>query len=268
MTLTVILAIAGPVFAQGDRGSDAEPIFHPFAFGFSGGDSAAPDTEAYDLRIPASFKVFEADDDDWGLRLRLVVYAGIYDFTVEDTFDFNYRFQSLAATPGVEFLVPVGRGWILKPFGEIGYGRDFDNALSYGVWSFGMRTIATWPVKNWGLSLGTKVQYLSTFTSTVAELDAYGEVMLGLDARRRLPFTIGGHQGDISGYYIRRQYFDALIAREETEPLEIRYNNEIGFTFGTTPSVRLWFIKLPRIGLGYRFGPNIKGWRLNFGFPF
>jgi hypothetical protein len=145
VTFIAALTIAVPTYGQ----NADEPTYHPFAFGFAGGDSATLDTKVYDLRIPASFKIFSADNDDWGLRLRIVLYAGIYDFTVENAIDFNYKFSSLAGTPGVEFLVPVGGGWILKPFAEIGYGRDFDNSLDFGVWSVGIRTIATWPVKEW-----------------------------------------------------------------------------------------------------------------------
>jgi hypothetical protein len=264
VTLVATLAIAAPAFGQGEE----TPTFHPFAFGFTGGDSATPDTKIYDLRIPASFKIFTSDDDDWGLRLRLVLYAGVYDFTVEEAVDLDFRFQSLAATPGVEFLVPVGKGWILKPFAEVGYGRDFDNNLGFGVWSLGMRTIATWPVKKWHLSFGTKFQYLSTIMSDFELAEEFGEIRLGFDARHPLPFTINGNQADLSSFYIRRQYIDAFVDREDVEPLEIQYTNEIGLTFGTTPKTKLWFFHLPRIGLGYRWGPNIKGFRLNFGFPF
>jgi hypothetical protein len=258
------MAIAVPGFGQ--EAGDQTP--HPIVFGIWGGDSPVAETEVLDLRIPASFKVFTSDRDDWGLRVRFVLYAGIYDFTLDEAIDLDLRFQSLAATPGVEFLVPVGKGWILKPFAEIGYGHDFDNSLDFGVWSIGMRTIVTWPVKTWYLSFGTKFQYLSTFTSDLAFADDYGEIRLGFDARHPLPFTISGNQADISGYYIRRQWVDAFIADEGTEPLEILYTNEFGFTFGTTPKVKLWFIPLPRIGLGYRWGPHIRGIRLNFGFPF
>jgi hypothetical protein len=256
--------LALPASAQDGDGSAS----HPFALGLWGGDSAAPETEVVDFRIPASFKVFTSNRDDWGLRVRLVLYGGVYDFTIDEAVDFDLRFQSFAATPGVEFLIPVGRGWILKPFAEIGYGRDFDNALSFGVWSVGMRTIATWPVETWELSFGTKIQYLSTFTSDIAVEDDYGEIRLGFDARHPLGFTIGGNRADLSGYYIRRQYVDAFIERDNGEPLEICYTNEFGFTFGATPKIKLWVVPLPRIGLGYRFGPNIRGWRINFGFPF
>jgi len=268
VAISAILTVAGPVFGQSDGGSDAGPALHPFAFGFSGGDSATPDTQVYDLRIPASFKIFSSDDDNWGLRLRFVLYAGIYDFTAEEAMDLDLRFQTLAATPGVEFLLPVGRGWILKPFAEIGYGRDFDNALDYGVWSVGMRTIATWPVKKFHLSFGTKFQYLSTIAADIELSDEFGEIQLGFDARHPLPFTIAGSQGDLSFFFIRRQYIDAFIDRENQDPLEILHTNELGFTFGTTPKIKLWFASLPRIGLGYRWGPNARGVRLNFGFPF
>jgi hypothetical protein len=264
MLVVVILTCVIPASAQ--DGSDTTP--HPAAFGIWGGDSVTPNTEVYDIRIPASFKVFSSDEDNWGLRVRIVLYGGIYDFTVEEAIDLDLKFESLAATPGVEFLLPVGKGWILKPFAEIGYGRDFDNALSFGVWSVGLRTIVTWPAKKWDLSFGTKVQYLSTFTSDIAFADDYGELRLGFDARHPLPFTIAGNQGEISGYYIRRQWIDAFIAKEDFDPLEIRYTNELGFTFGTNPKIKLWFVKLPRIGLGYRFGPNVSGWRLTFNFPF
>jgi hypothetical protein len=264
VVLASILVVAVPAFGQDSGGQ----LVHPFAFGDAGGDPAIPGTDVYDLRIPMGFTLIKPDDEKWGLRLRLVAYAGIYDFTIEEAVDLDLRFQSFAATPGVEFLVPVGGGWILKPFAEIGYGRDFDNALDFGVWSVGMRTIVTWPVKNFHLSFGTKVQYLSTFTSDIAFDDDYGEIRLGFDARHPLPFTIGGNQGDISGYYIRRQYVDAFIERDKGDPLEIRHTNEVGFTFGTTPKVKLWFFRLPRIGLGYRWGPNVRGVRLNFGFPF
>ena len=263
-TLAALLTIVVPCFGQ-DTGNETP---HPTAFGVWGGDSPVAGTEVYDLRVPASFKVFTSDRDDWGLRVRLVLYAGIYDFDLDQAIDLDLRFQSLAATPGVEFLVPVGKGWILKPFAEIGYGHDFDNDLGFGVWSVGMRTIVTWPVSSWYLSFGTKFQYLSTFTADLAFADDYGEIRLGFDARHPLPFTIGGHQADISGYYIRRQWVDAFIAKEDVDPLEIKHTNELGFTFGTTPRVKLWFIPLPRIGLGYRWGPNLKGIRLNFGFPF
>lgn len=267
LLLAILPSFAPTCFAQDGGQSSAASSGHPSVFGVWG-ESPALETKVYDLRIPLSFTLFRPDDRRWGLRLRLVAYAGVYDFTLDEAIDLDLRFQSLAVTPGVEFLVPVGESWVLKPFAEIGYGRDFDNQLGFGVWSMGMRTLATWPVKKFDLSFGTKFQYLSTLTNDLELSDRFGEIRLGFDARHPLPFTIGRSQADLSGFFIRRQYIDAFIGREQPDPLEINYANEVGFTFGTTPKVKLWFFQLPRIGLGYRWGPNVRGIRLNFGFPF
>jgi hypothetical protein len=266
--LAMALLLVGQINAQDGGDGSSNPAVHPFAFALGSGDSAASETQVYDLRIPMYFPLIPVEDRPWGLRLKMTVFAGVYRFTVDEAIDLNLRFQSLAATPGVEFLVPAGKGWLLKPFTEIGYAYDFDQDLGFGVWSVGLRTLVTWPIGKIDLSFGTKVQYFSTFTSDLDLADDFGEARLGLDARHPLPFTIGGNQSDLSLYFIRRQYIDAFITRDEGAPLEIQYTNELGFTFGTTPRTKLWFFRLPRIGLGYRWGQNIRGLRLNFGFPF
>lgn len=262
--LLVVLLLAWPAHSQVDE----TPFSHPFAFGLNGGESATPDTKVYDLRIPVGYTLIPQEQRKWGLRLRMVLYAGVYNFSANEAIDLDLKFQSLGATPGVEFLVPAGAAWTLKPFAEVGYLYDYENKLGFGVWSFGMRTIATWPVKRFDLSFGTKLQYFSTFTSGLKLADEYGEIRLGFDARHPLGFTIKGARADISLFFIRRQYFNAIINQDDIDPLEIRYTNELGFTFGTTPSAKLWFFRLPRVGLGYRWGPNSRGIRLNFGFPF
>lgn len=262
LVLPVLLLAAVPAEGQ-DRDQSAA---HPFAFWVEGGASGE-ETKVYDLRVPVYYPLIAPEGRPWGLRLKLTLYAGVYDLVLDGEGSLDLRFQSLAATPGVEFLVPIG-GWTLKPFTEIGYARDFDNDLGFGVWAVGTRTIVTWPVKAIDLSFGTKIQYVSTFTSDLDLADDFGEVLLGLDARHPLGFTLSGNGADLSLYFIRRQYIDAIIERSGDDPLEIVATNEIGVTFGTTPKTKLWFVKLPRIGLGYRWGHNVRGIRLNFGFPF
>ncbi len=237
-----------------------------FALGL-GGSSNAEGTVS-DIRIPIGYTLISPDDRPWGLRLRLIVYTGIYDLNLISDPDFNLRFSSLAATPGVEFLVPVGGGWTLKPFTEIGYARDFENGLDFGVWSIGMRTLTEWDAKNIEFKIGTQLQFISTFKSDLELTDDYWELKLGLDVGIPLGFNIAGNEAYLSPYGIRRQFVHALIERPDGDPLEIDFNNEIGLAFGTRPKIKLWFFNLPRIGVGYRFGPNVSGWRLSFGFPF
>jgi hypothetical protein len=259
----IATAVAG---AQETGDSDSTFSTHPWTFGPDGGSGGK--TEVRDVRVPINIPVIPVKDRAWGLNLRMVVYAGIYDFQPADLADLNLSFQSLAVTPGVEFLVPAGGAWMLKPFTEIGYARDLDNKVDLGQWSVGLRTLAAWPVASFDLTFGTKVQYLSTFRSDVGVAEDFGQVQMGFDGRHPLPVTLAGEPLDLGLYVIRNQFIDALISRPVGEPLEVRSTTEIGLSFGTSPRARVWGITLPRLGLGYRFGDNVRGFRLNFGFPF
>ena len=43
---------------------------------------------------------------------------------------------------------------------------------------------------------------------------------------------------------------------------------EVGVSFSTSPVLELWKIRLPWIGLGYRWGSSFRGYRVSFSFPF
>ena len=256
-----------PSLAGGQQ-TDPPRTIVPGLFALGTADPGVAEGRVNDVRMPFGYTLIPPDGRPWGLRLRLIVYAGIYDLTPKNVADFNIRFESLAATPGVEFLVPVGKGWTLKPFAEIGYARDFDESLDFGVWSVGMRTLTEWTQRKIDIRLGTKIQYLSTFTSEFEIADEFLELQLGLDLGLPLGFEIAGSPAYLSPYGIRHQYVDAVFETTEGQPIEFSYTNEIGLAFGTRPGIKLWFVTLPRIGIGYRWGPKLEGWRLSFGFPF
>jgi hypothetical protein len=263
-----VLLVGLSGFANAQQGGDSQQPATPLLFALGMNDPSVSNGSVNDIRMPFGYTLIQPDGRSWGLRLRLIVYAGIYDLNFANATTLDVRFQSLAATPGVEFLLPVGRGWTLKPFTEIGYARDFDQDVGFGVWSVGMRTLTEWQQHEVQYRFGTMFQYLSTFQSDLGLSDDFFELMVGLDVGLPLGFDIAGQQAFLSPYAIRHQYIDALIARPEGAPIEIRYDNEIGLAFGTRPKIKLGFITLPRIGIGYRWGPNVSGWRLNFGFPF
>lgn len=265
--LTALLLLILPQLADAQQSDEPPPVIPGF-FTMGMNEPTGSEGTVNDVRIPIGYTLISPEGRAWGLRLRLIVYAGIYDIDFTEAQDLKIRFESLAATPGVEFLVPVGKGWTLKPFTEIGYARDFDQDLGLGVWSIGMRTFTEWESRDVRLRFGTKIQWLSTFESDLVLADSFFELQLGLDVGFPLGFDIAGSPAYLSPYGIRHQYVDASIGRPNGDPFEITYTNEIGLAFGARPRIKLWFFTLPRIGIGYRWGPNIDGWRLSFGFPF
>jgi hypothetical protein len=51
-------------------------------------------------------------------------------------------------------------------------------------------------------------------------------------------------------------------------PLEVSNQFEFGISVGAAKPATLWIFENPRIGVSYRFGDGLTGFRVNFGFPF
>ena len=90
----------------------------------------------------------------------------------------------------------------------------------------------------------------------------------GLDAQLPLGFSVGS-RSDRGGAYAILRHFSNLEFELVTEgPFDVSWNYEVGLSFSTEPALQVWKIKLPWIGLGYRFGDHTRGVRLSFAFPF
>ena len=74
--LVSTLLLVGQIYAQDGGDGPSTPAVHPFAFALGSGDSAASETEVYDLRIPMYFTLIPLEDRPWGLRLKVTAFAG------------------------------------------------------------------------------------------------------------------------------------------------------------------------------------------------
>jgi hypothetical protein len=68
-------------------------------------------------------------------------------------------------------------------------------------------------------------------------------------------------------YYINFYYPNNLVFFQQTpNPIRVGVEHEVGFTLSNIPD--FLFFEKPQIGLGVRFGNNLKVYRLVFGAPF
>jgi len=72
---------------------------------------------AYTLRSAQNEK--QAFSDRLGFRLLLPAVVAL-----EEETDTNFTFGAVALVPGLEVQIPVNKYWTLKPFGQIGAGKD------------------------------------------------------------------------------------------------------------------------------------------------
>lgn len=219
-------------------------------------------------RIPISYPLRRLGDHAWGLRLTFPVSFGTYELSAAtDLGDVVESIQSVAIIPGIELLVPVGESWVVKPFGEVGVGDDSRTGETHLLYAVGIRARGEYEPAPFELMVGTAFKYRNAASTDVVK-NWYSTVEAGLDAQVPLGFSIGSRQARGGGYAILRHFSDLELELVTEGPFDVSWNYEVGLSFATEPVLRIWKIKLPWIGLGYRFGDRVEGIRLNFAFPF
>ena len=119
---------------------------------------------------------------------------------------------------------------------------------------------------DWQFLIRPELRYDFARTRSGDGDDDVGAAFITLDVLRPLPFDIGGVVPDVSIYGQYGYFFEeALLRGPADEPVEIDRQYEVGFTLGSEPQVELWFIRLSRLHVGYRWGDGLSGIRIRIG---
>lgn len=222
-------------------------------------------------RLPIGWQVAEPEGRRPGLRLKLPVTVGLYDFEARDVIESGLpeQLDTLTAALGAELDFPVG-AWHLLPYVEAGRAWDAGGDADATQYSAAVHARREWQ----------REQHLWRFNAGVVyagvKLDGSGEAAdllkleAGFESRRPVGFDIAGETGEGGVYLLAEWYADRAeetVVRSRGER-KIPAQAEIGLTLGTRPVLRLWGLPLPRIGLAYRFGDGVSVYRLVFGSPF
>ena len=271
MSLLVVLA-ASPIRGQEDitPPDDEDLANHAYTNDVGFGGYSVGEEQVSTVRLPISHILRSIEDNDWGARLKLPISFGVYNFTFPDLIGdiSSDRLKTLAVVPGVEFQVPVSQRWTLKPFQDLGVGKDFEGGDLFLLSTTGLKGIYVQPWRALTFTFGSGVRYSLSHSSSGLNDDDFASVDVGLDTLFPLGFGTKNHRFDASVYFIARHFFRTLVFQQPGGSIEIDRQFEVGLTLGTTPRLLVWKVRLPRIGVGYRFGESLRGIRINFGFPF
>ena len=259
----LILLASGFARAQD---ADLDPILFADLDGAQVQDVTASSFAVY--RIPISYRLRSLDDHPWGLRLTFPVSFGSYRIkALNEVDEFIEDLQSVTIIPGVEFEVPAGPRWVLKPFAEVGIGTDSSGGGTDVIWGTGLRAVGTYRPKTTLLRVGSAALYKEPSTSR-SSFDSYSKLEAGLAAEWPLGFSLGRRSTSGGVFGITRRYFDLDLERLGEDPLQVDQSYELGLSFAANPGVRVVGIDFDWLGLGYEFGEIFGGFRLYFSFPF
>lgn len=223
------------------------------------------------VRLPISYTLRSVEEHPWGAKLHFPVSIGLHDFSARDPFgvEFSEDVATVSGLAGVEFLLPAGQRWLLKPFAELGAGADLDGGEVAWIYSGGLQTVYSVEPNRAIFRIGLGAEYDGATLTGGGPSTGYTTLETGLDVRFPTSREIAGRATDWSVYGIHRHFPGALSFDQlDGERIDLKNQNEIGFTVGVERPFKAWLLKVDRVGLGVRFGDRLASVRILFGAPF
>lgn len=229
-------------------------------------------TDSTIVEIPLPINLRAPKDGKIGIRLRLSVFFSWNNVRIKEIEgeDIAASLETLTIVPGVEFMVPVGERWMVRPYGQIGGLQALGMDGYRWMASLGSRASVFWPFEKWTLSAGGRFDYTSVFDEDWTRTDDVSFVDVGGDFSFPLWFNVKGERAGAGVFVITRYYIDpATFVGQDGFDLGVDSHLEIGASFQIHDNPKIWFIKIPKwYGIGARFAENHRSLRIYLGFPF
>lgn len=226
------------------------------------------------FRLPFSFGKQEASPESVGWRFLAPVVLGYDDLGQVDSDIIEAllpdQLVSLSVMPGIEFTYPVRENWYVRPFIEIGGGRDFTAEETFALMQLGVRSLNLWELgEKWTLRWGNSLRWAGEYQFNSEDSNGFGIFDTGLDLRLKLPWRLLDQGTDLGAYYIYERFLPRWTLGE-TDDWEGRTRelHEFGLSFGVQNGRKILGIPVKRVRIGYKKGGQLQGWTLGTEFPF
>jgi len=256
--------LTSPALAKDDNA-----VNYSYATVFGSGIYQVKDQTALILRLPFSYKLRDPSIEHPGMKLLFPAMVGYYDY--DDVFEGNLPADAatLSFVPGLELEYIMNKRWRLKPYGQLGLGRDLKNKENALIYVGGLKSHYSIPHEGkWRFALGNTAVYTGYEAGDGAS-QATAILGIGIDMVYPWSLSLFGKKTGLANYLIYYWYLDNPSFEQGNDRAE-RVNGEIewGLALSFENPPKLLGYEFDRIGLGFRYGDDIKGLRLVTDFPF
>jgi hypothetical protein len=221
------------------------------------------DRTVYLLRAPFSYTLREADSEKWGMELLLPATIGFHDHDEGDV-------GTLTFVPGLRLNYPVLNNWWLKPFGQFGFGRDFSGSDIAWIYGAGIKSLATFDLKNVELDFGTAFTWAGQNQSGGGSDSDFSMFDIGFNSRWPTNITVLDRKSDLNCYFVYTQFVNALdFERAQRDNKTIQRLYKFGIALSSEEKYPiLGLFNLRGGGVDVTVGKGYFGVGLTTGFPF
>jgi len=226
--------IPAPALAQS---FGAGNLYHwAYSPAFGTGVYQVNEEETFVITVKPRFRLRSVEKHGYAFNVRVPISVGLQTINPEE---FNFQnlpdnFTTISVSPGVEFIVPITKRWMIRPFANAGWGTTFDGDESAWIYFGGVDSRYTF---GWGkadLNLLNGLQWYG-YSANPGESNAFGRFLAGLEADYPLGnASFRGEQLLIRPHLLYFWYFNDVDFRVFAEqPVSINQEVEIALAVGT-----------------------------------
>jgi len=202
----------------------------------------------------------------WELDLLLEGTIGFYNILTNAA-----DVAAITALPGLMVKYPVRDNWWLKPFGQIGIGKDFSDGDTTIIGAAGIKSLAAFPRTDdveWQLGNSLMFADNSNSDENVSD-DGFSMIEIGLNRRSRIDYRILGQPTDLKLFFVYTEFINDLeFFQVDFNDTRLRRLYKFGFAFTAKEKFSIQGVKFGGGGMHVSLGDNYFGIGLNTGFPF
>lgn len=202
----------------------------------------------------------------WELDLLLEGTIGFYNFLTDAT-----DVAAITAVPGLMLRYPVLDNWWLKPFGQLGIGKDFSDGDTAIIGAAGIKSLAAFPRASdvvW--QLGNSLMFADNSDSGENVSDeGFSMFEIGLNRRSPIDYRVLGQSTNLNLFFIYTEFINDLeFFQVDFNDTRLKRLYKFGVAFTAEEKFSILGIKFGGCGLHVSLGDNYFGIGLNTGFPF
>lgn len=258
------VVLSMPVAGNAGEGRrDTTAISYEFAHWFGSGLYRVDDRDVWNILIPLKKELREPADGRVGMTLLLPVTIGWLE---TGTLRAD-SFQTFTFAPGLELRFQPTPQWSLRPFVQVGVGGDLASGENGWVYAGGVTSRFETKLQDFTLMLGNAV--ILAGSQGGGNRSSFTRIDAGVGVEHPLRWRLGHRGTKLGAFYVFSLFSDD--AELVTSPSRVRFSlgevHQFGLSLGVTEPFEFLGIELDWLGVTYVTGRNIKGIRLNVGFP-
>ena len=275
-TLFVLLICSRPatVWAQAveTRESD-ELVNYAYSAILGTGYYKVGDQKVYVISLPFTYTQWKAGDGHrYGFKWLLSTGVGLNNFDWDDPVpDDGDDVATTSFLPGIELHFPLKSNWHLRPYAQYGFARDISNSEWSQVYTGGLKTryyLRELTHDRMGITWGNRAS-IAGYKPDSSDRQSLGMLSTGIDLRWPQRWKLFNNTAWLGMYFAGNFYFkDAEFQDALNEHDDVSREFTVGLSVGTLRDFDILGVEFERVGIGYRFGPDIRAVTLIGNFPF